>query len=94
MNEMLFCILGLIIANVILSLILLKQIEILKKQTEKISITNKEDNKTTRKHLSIGQSDFDNAFGGRKAYSMFKNQNGLYEPVTPSRGIPIEKKEE
>lgn len=54
----------------------------------------KEESKRTRKHLSIGQSDFDNAFGGRKAYSMFKNQNGLYEPVTPSKGIEIKKKEE
>jgi len=54
----------------------------------------KEEVKIHRKHLSIGQSDFDNAFGGRKAYSMFKNQNGLYEPVTPSKGIPLKKEEE
>lgn len=53
-----------------------------------------EEAKRKRKHLSVGQSDFDNAFGGRKAYSMFKNQNGLYEPVIPSRGIEIKKKEE
>lgn len=56
----------------------------------------KEEEKTepARKHFSVGKSDFDNAFGGRKAYSMFKNTNGLYEPVTPSKGIPIKKKEE
>lgn len=47
-----------------------------------------------RKHSNIGQADYDNAFGGRKAYSIYKNTNGLYEPVTPSKGITIKKKEE
>ena len=52
----------------------------------------KEEPKQPRRHLSIGQSDFENAFGGRKAYSIYKNTNGLYEPVTPSKGISIKNK--
>ncbi len=47
-----------------------------------------------RQHTNIGQADYDNAFGGRKAYSIYKNTNGLYEPITPSKGIQIKKKEE
>jgi len=47
-----------------------------------------------RKHPSIEKSNYDNVFGGRKAYEVYKNKQGLYEPVTPSRGVKIEKKEE
>lgn len=47
-----------------------------------------------RIHGNIGKSDYDNAFGGRKAYEIYKNQDGLYEPVIPSKGIELKKKEE
>lgn len=47
-----------------------------------------------RIHGNIGKSDYDNAFGGRKAYEIYKNQDGLYEPVMPSKGIELKKKEE
>lgn len=47
-----------------------------------------------RKHSSIGKSNYDSSFGGRKAYEIYKNTNGLYEPVTPSKGIDLKKKEE
>ena len=50
--------------------------------------------KKIRTHKPIEKSNFDNAFGGRKAYEIYKNKNGLYEPVTPSKGIKLEKKEE
>ena len=50
--------------------------------------------KEIRKHTSIEKSNFNNAFGGRKTYEIFKNTNGLYEPVTPSKGIELKKKEE
>lgn len=93
MNELAFCILGLSLATVILSVILFKQVETLK-ELVKENEAKKIESKPLRKHISVGQSDFDNAFGGRKAYAMFKNTNGLYEPVTPSKGIKIEKKEE
>ncbi len=50
--------------------------------------------KQNRQHPSIKKSNYNNAFGGRKAYDIYKNKDGLYEPVTPSRGMKIEKKEE
>ncbi len=55
---------------------------------------NKKNNKVIRQHNTIKQSNFENSFGGRKTYEIFKNTNGLYEPVTPSKGINLKKKEE
>ena len=52
------------------------------------------DIKTKRIHNSIAKSDFENAFGGRKAYEIYQNQDGLYEPIMPSKGIELKKKEE
>ena len=49
--------------------------------------------KAIRKHSSIEKSNYSNSFGGRKAYEIYKNKSGLYEPVTPSKGIQIKKKE-
>lgn len=60
---------------------------------EETATTQKEVRKL-RTHKPIEKSNFDNAFGGRKAYEIYKNTNGLYEPVTPSKGIKLEKKEE
>lgn len=61
---------------------------------ENVKSETNQDQKQIRKHVPIAQSDFDNVFGGRKAYEIYKNKDGLYEPVTPSKGIPIKKKEE
>lgn len=51
------------------------------------------DNQITRKHPTIQKSNYDNAFGGRKAYEIYKNADGLYEPVKPSKGIELRKEE-
>lgn len=70
---------------------------LLYKILDKLNKTTKEkttDTKSTRIHPSMKQSNYDNAFGGRTAYEIYKNKDGLYEPITPSRGIKIEKKEE
>lgn len=63
-------------------------------QELKETMETQKETRTLRKHKPIEKSNFDNAFGGRKAYEIYKNTNGLYEPVTPSKGIKIEKKEE
>ena len=60
----------------------------------KETIELQKETRKVRTHKPIEKSNFDNAFGGRKAYEIYKNTNGLYEPVTPSKGIKIEKKEE
>lgn len=89
-----FIIVYMLLLPVTIIAMLWKILDTVEELREENSKENKEESKPKRKHLSVGQSDFDNAFGGRKAYSMFKNQNGLYEPVTPSKGIEIKKKEE
>ena len=53
-----------------------------------------QENKKVRRHITVGESAFENVFGGRKAYEIYKNKDGLYEPITPSRGIQIKKTEE
>lgn len=55
--------------------------------------TNVNENRTLRTHASVKQSNFENAFGGRKAYDVYKNKNGLYEPITPSKGIELKKED-
>ena len=62
-------------------------------QLEKINKKENTETKAIRKHPSIEKSNYDNAFGGRKAYEIYKNRDGLYEPITPSRGIKIKKEE-
>lgn len=68
---------------------ILKKFDEIKEKEE-----SKKENRLIRKHTTIEKSNFNNAFGGRKAYEIYKNTNGLYEPVTPSKGIKIKKKEE
>ena len=47
--------------------------------------------KNIRIHPGISQSNYDNSFGGRKAYEKYQNKDGLYEPVRPSKGINLKK---
>lgn len=63
--------------------------------SRKLNIKQPEaESKIKRIHSSIAKSDYENAFGGRKAYEIYQNQDGLYEPVMPSKGIELKKKEE
>lgn len=73
---------------------ILNAVEELEESVKQNQIESQKETKIIRKHKSIEKSNFDNAFGGRKAYEIYKNNNGLYEPVTPSKGMKIEKKEE
>lgn len=69
---------------------ILKTLKEIKGQKEKACTT-------IRKHTNIEQSNYTgvlNARGDKKGYEVFKNENGLYEPVRPHQGIKIEKKEE
>lgn len=47
-----------------------------------------------RKHQGITQVDFSSSIQSRKNYDRYKNESGLYEPRTPSKGIKIKKQEE
>lgn len=93
----LFIILYTVILPIIFMAFLWKILNAIEELEESIKQSQKESQKeakTIRKHKTIEKSNFDNAFGGRKAYEIYKNRNGLYEPVTPSKGMKIEKKEE
>ena len=84
-----FCIYLIIVSLGIMNILykILNEIQTYRRE-EKPKIT-----KATRKHSSIESSNYSNSFGGRKAYEIYKNKDGLYEPVTPSKGIQIKKKE-
>lgn len=63
---------------------------------DKIEELNKNKNQETkqiRKHPTIEKSNYENAFGGRKAYEIYQNKSGLYEPQRPSKGIELKKEE-
>lgn len=51
----------------------------------------KNDIKTKRRSGNIKSSDYSNVFNNRTSYKIYQNQNGLYEPQRPSRGIEIKK---
>lgn len=63
-------------------------------KVEKLSEEKKVESTFKRTHPTIQKYNYDNAFGGKKAYEIYKNKSGLYEPQTPSRGIKIGNKEE
>ncbi len=88
-----FIIVYMLLLPILLIAFLWKILDKLEKLEEE-NIKTTEEKKVVRKHKTIAHSDFDNAFGGRKAYSIYKNKDGLYEPITPSKGISLKKKEE
>ena len=66
----------------------------LKCLNDKISQENNEGNKTNkifrRNHSSINPVSFTTPIQARKnLYEEYKNEKGLYEPVTPRKGIKI-----
>lgn len=81
--------------DILLGLLAIYQNQVLKelkdiKQHKEKSCT------TIRKHATIGQNNYNgvlNARGDKQAYEVFKNKNGLYEPVRPHQGIKIEKED-
>lgn len=73
-------------------LLLTKQI---KQLNDKISQLNNAGNKVNntfkRNHSNINPVSFNNPIQPRKnLYDEYKNEKGLYEPVTPRKGIKIE----
>lgn len=68
-----------------------KEMELL---NDKINQENDEGNKTNktfkRNHSNINPVSFSNPIQARKnLYDDYKNEKGLYEPVTPRKGIEI-----
>ena len=76
--------------------LLLEAIALLYRIMDKVEELNKNKNQETkqiRKHPSIEKSNYENAFGGRKAYEIYQNKSRLYEPQKPSKGIELKKEE-
>lgn len=55
---------------------------------------HKENQQTKRIHSKIKTSNYNNSFGNRNSYDIYKNKDGLYEPQKPHQGIELKKKEE
>lgn len=62
------------------------------------NIMKKDDNKknksvmSKRTHTNIGKNDYSKVFNVRKnAYEDYKTNKGLYEPVTPHKGVKLGK---
>lgn len=68
--------------------LLLKIITMLEKKTTEVVET-----KIKRIHPTIRKTDYQNNFNGKTAYEIYKNKQGLYEPITPSKGIELRKEE-
>ena len=70
---------------------ILKELKEIKKE--------KQENATTirKKHVNIQGNNYNSilrARGEQKGYDIFKNQNGLYEPVRPNQGINLKETKE
>jgi len=62
------------------------------KQTNQVNVENIEhSNKEPKARIRarIAPTDFSNVLNGR-AYDKYKNKDGLYEPVRPKGGIPLQ----
>ena len=44
-----------------------------------------------RRHTNIKKSDYANVFNNRNKYKDYETNKGLYEPVTPHKGVAIKK---
>ena len=53
------------------------------KQTEAMQIKRRSGN--------IKTSDYTNVFNNRTSYKIYQNENGLYEPQKPSKGIDLKR---
>ena len=82
-----FCCLTQIIISTV-GMILLRMIHkaILEEKTQKAQ-------KTTRVHSKIKTSNYNSSYGAR-AYDIYKNKDGLYEPQRPRQGIELNAKKE
>lgn len=88
----LFTTIALFILNMIAIFILNTSLqELLKeiKQTNTENIEHSSKENKSRIRARIAPTDFSNVLNGR-AYDKYKNKDGLYEPVRPKGGIPLQ----
>lgn len=69
-------------------------ITMLEKMQEEQEEQTKTGNKSVlskRRHTNIKKSDYANVFNNRNKYKDYETNKGLYEPVTPHKGVAIKK---
>ena len=97
MVDIIFLIMLLGVFIIILIEVAITQRNILSKLKEIAEQTKKEKTKVTiRKHSNMPNINYNSILTSRgetKGYEVFKNKNGLYEPVRPHGGIKIEKED-
>lgn len=97
MVDIIYLIVLLGIFLIILIKIAITQRDILSELEEITEQAKKEKTKVTiRKHSNIPNTNYNSILTSRgetKGYEVFKNKNGLYEPVRPHGGIKIEKED-
>ena len=70
---------------------ILNKLEMIEEKQTQINTTKSKSVLSRRKHTNIGKNDYLKSFSNREAYSDYKTNKGLYEPVTPHKGVKIEK---
>lgn len=71
---------------------ILSEIEKIKEEQTKAKTTKHRSVLSKRRHTNISKSNYKDVFSGRnKAYDSYTTQKGLYEPVTPHKGVTIKK---
>lgn len=81
----------LFILNTIAMFLLNNTLKEVFKQTNQINESTEHSNKESKARIRarIAPTNFSNVLNGR-AYDKYKNKDGLYEPVKPKGGIPLQ----
>lgn len=88
-----------IIFPAIVLLMLMKILDIVEDLSNNEKAKTNKNILSKRQHTNIGSSNYSNVFNKRNAikynYDKYKNNKGLYEPVTPHKpGVKINEKED
>lgn len=65
--------------------------DVVNRNYKKEPIKQTEIMQTKRRSGNIKTSDYTNVFNNRTSYKIYQNENGLYEPQKPSKGIDLKK---
>ena len=69
---------------------IITMLEKMQEQQEETKTSNKSV-LSKRRHTNIKKSDYANVFNNRNKYKDYETNKGLYEPVTPHKGVAIKK---
>lgn len=93
LNNISIILIGIIFIAITIHIYLIwKNINLLNDKISQFNSTsNKVNNTFKRNHSNINPVSFNNPIQARKnLYDEYKNEKGLYEPITPRKGLKIE----